>query len=75
MDAKVVFVVLLVVINLIQCSHEAENFIVFNIQEKLRRATTTTTEKTQNGQIIRVPDHKCGEGKRKDTTGKCRTRF
>lgn len=71
MDAKFV----LFIMTLVLCALRGECGVVFNIQDKLELATTTTTESTQSGQVIRVPELECALGQRRDTFGNCRMRF
>lgn len=46
--------------------------VVFDFREKLRLATSSTTESLLNGQVIRVPDLECPLGQRRDKLGNCR---
>lgn len=74
MDAKIVLLLVIVVL----CGNSrAEGGVVFNIHDKLAMATstTTTTEHTQSGQVIRVPELSCPLGERRDSLGRCRIRF
>lgn len=75
MDVKIVLVFILIIFNFIHYNNARKNLVVFNFREKLKSATTTTTETTQNGQIIRVPDLECGNGYRRDRVGICRMKF
>lgn len=72
MDAKIVLFV--VIISLYTFS-TGQSGIVFNFHDKLRMATTTTTEKVKTGQIIRVPVLDCPDGERRDDLGNCRLPF
>lgn len=52
--------------------------VVFNFRDKLRLATSTTTEspeKKLSSQVIRVPDLECDDGYRRDGLGLCRLKF
>ncbi|NP_001258951.1 insect cytokine precursor uENF2 [Bombyx mori] len=70
MDAK--FVILLTIT---LASVSSQGNVVFNFREKLWFATSTTTEKVQTGQVIRVPELECPLGQRRDALGNCRQRF
>ncbi|KAG6463299.1 hypothetical protein O3G_MSEX014830 [Manduca sexta] len=72
MDAK--FVLFITVIILGTCL-QVETGVVFNFHDKLKMATSTTTENVQAGQIIRVPELECPLGQRRDSLGNCRQRF
>lgn len=71
MDAKIVLFLLTMVL----CVPRGDCGVVFNFHDKLDKATTTTTESTQTGQVIRVPELECPLGQRRDSLGNCRTRF
>lgn len=72
MDAKYVLFLIVMVLGL--CIR-TDARVVFNIQEKLRMATTTEESLTQHSQIIRVPELECPIGQRRDKLGNCRQRF
>lgn len=70
MDAKIVLFIMTVLL----CAH-GDCGVVFNFHDKLEMATTTTTESTQTGQVIRVPELGCPLGQRRDSLHNCRQRF
>lgn len=72
MDVKIVFIITVLVLCAVNTS---ESGIVFNFHDKLRTATSSTTENLLTGQIIRVPDLDCPEGFRRDQIGNCRQRL
>lgn len=50
--------------------------VVFNFHDKLRMATSTTTEKdVKTSQVIRIPDLECPDGYRRDQFGTCRLKL
>lgn len=71
MDAKIVLFILTMVL----CAPRGDGGLVFNFHDKLEMATTTTTESTKTGQVIRVPELECPLGERRDSLGNCRMRF
>nr|BAJ21205.1 insect cytokine precursor uENF2 [Neogurelca himachala sangaica] len=72
MDVKVVLFITVLILGV--CL-QVESGVVFNFHEKLKMATSTTTENIQSGQIIRVPELECPLGQRRDALGNCRQRF
>ncbi|KPJ02003.1 hypothetical protein RR46_05212 [Papilio xuthus] len=72
MDAKIV---LFVVILSLYTFSTGQSGIVFNFHEKLRMATTSTTERVKSGQIIRVPVLECPDGQRRDHLDNCKQPF
>lgn len=80
MDVTSLFLIATIVSSVFVVGKELEKKnipIIFNINEKLRMATTTTTttEGTKTGQMIRVPDLDCPLGHRRDRLGICRQSF
>lgn len=72
MDVK--FVVLFV--SLMLATVPAKSGVVFNFHEKIREATSTTTENNVDAsQIIRVPNLECPIGFRRDDLGHCREKL